>query len=825
MFRCYSIQAKMKRIFHAGAILMSFCALAFAGDIPTEKVDPIELKKYLWPGWEVSTEQVDAPTGWTRTGGGSGVRIDLNHPQDKESYSFSLMPLDWEGNSAFAQFKQGVMTLRGPRLSGSREHRFERLISNFYYFGEDRHQSVFEDTGELEHLPTYLVSIGSAPLAPLEQAGLAHAVKDYPKAIEALTPLASSGDARAAATLAAICFEGKRYEEAERWFQAAKQSDKLSAYWWSSQHHLDKLSADAVTNSARLSEWQAFRKRAESGDPEAQWQVASMLKDGQHNLYLAADMPESLIWWRKSADQGTPIAQYYAGQILYEGAQGVPKDAQAGLAYLRAAAAQNYEQARSELDQINKWHGIEAVGDWRPDDEATPRSQAAREHPETYATLTRAIAVETTRGLYLQRLAVLHTLKDLAEHDATGAIWVSLEEAFESFDGSTGERIRVGGLEEVGLLSSVNASLDAARRQNKVSDEALLQLLAAEWQIGSGPKTEENPYDSAEHRLQYSLLRMLKDWGERLPVSAIPFMQTAFHDDMFWKAGEMSYMPEVLFGAVVNLGAQAEPLVPDIARVAKQYPRWLMAKAIDCLNAIGTPTAQATARSLSGRANTIIHVFTGLRYMLGLFWIAAAVRFAKPNLRFMVGVIFVTLYAWHAWSILPFKYWLLMNRVRALNPNFRDWFKPWELDRFKAGVELALGALVLSYLIAINSDILRKREQESYRSAQDAGVIGKLLLAVLMPALAAVGFAAAQFALVVSAGSHNTGGNWGGFALYPLAAVAMPLWYLLAIFNLRYLNGASSIFRRMALTNVGITALVFMVSPIWMRLGNVILNH
>ncbi|MBB5035729.1 tetratricopeptide repeat protein [Prosthecobacter vanneervenii] len=89
-----------------------------------------------------------------------------------------------------------------------------------------------------------------------------------------------------------------------------------------------------------------WRKAAEKGHPNAQYQVAYAYSRGEGVLKDAA---ESQKWMRKAADQGHPHAQYSLGYDYYEGQNGLPKDLAQAISWLTKAAEQGQDQAQTCL--------------------------------------------------------------------------------------------------------------------------------------------------------------------------------------------------------------------------------------------------------------------------------------------------------------------------------------------------------------------------------------------------------------------------------------------------------------------------------------------
>ena len=77
-----------------------------------------------------------------------------------------------------------------------------------------------------------------------------------------------------------------------------------------------------------------IQRQAEKDNPQAQFQLAQMLRTGDG---IPKDLPQAVEWYRKDADQGMPDAQHNLG-VAFDNGQGVKEnDAEAAQWYRRAA--------------------------------------------------------------------------------------------------------------------------------------------------------------------------------------------------------------------------------------------------------------------------------------------------------------------------------------------------------------------------------------------------------------------------------------------------------------------------------------------------------
>ena len=103
-----------------------------------------------------------------------------------------------------------------------------------------------------------------------------------------------------------------------------------------------------------------FRKAADQGDDLAQFFLGVMYRDGNG---VPKDDAKALAWYRKSADQGDSLAQFDIGS-MYNHGEGVPKDAAQAAAWYRKAADQGSASAQSNLGAMY------SEGDGVPKDDA-----------------------------------------------------------------------------------------------------------------------------------------------------------------------------------------------------------------------------------------------------------------------------------------------------------------------------------------------------------------------------------------------------------------------------------------------------------------------
>lgn len=91
-----------------------------------------------------------------------------------------------------------------------------------------------------------------------------------------------------------------------------------------------------------------LKMQAESGDPNAQYDLAWMYDTGDDSKILAKDIRKAAEWYEKAAIQGHAKAQTGLG-LLYVNGNGVPQDYVKGVDWLQKAAAQGDAEAQLHL--------------------------------------------------------------------------------------------------------------------------------------------------------------------------------------------------------------------------------------------------------------------------------------------------------------------------------------------------------------------------------------------------------------------------------------------------------------------------------------------
>lgn len=132
----------------------------------------------------------------------------------------------------------------------------------------------------------------------------------------------------------------KLVEEANATRARAEQGDANAEYHLASLYYQGKGVPQSYTDAFR---W--YQKAADQGTPKGEYGVAYMYYWG---LGVQQDYAQAFQWYRKAADQGYERAQYDLS-YLYKNGQGVPKDVSQSLIWCRKAADQGYPEAQYVL--------------------------------------------------------------------------------------------------------------------------------------------------------------------------------------------------------------------------------------------------------------------------------------------------------------------------------------------------------------------------------------------------------------------------------------------------------------------------------------------
>jgi TPR repeat protein len=169
--------------------------------------------------------------------------------------------------------------------------------------------------------------------------------------IEKLRTRAEAGDAAAQNSLGMALAEGqgvaKDEAEAVFWYRKAADQGLANAQW-----NLGKMYRDGL-GGLKQDDSQAvvlFRKAAEQGDAAAQNSLGFMYEQGRGGL--AQDYAQSVLWYRKSAEQSFPAGENNLGRMYEDGRGGLPKDSAQAASWYRKAADKGDANGQANLGKL-----------------------------------------------------------------------------------------------------------------------------------------------------------------------------------------------------------------------------------------------------------------------------------------------------------------------------------------------------------------------------------------------------------------------------------------------------------------------------------------
>jgi TPR repeat protein len=123
----------------------------------------------------------------------------------------------------------------------------------------------------------------------------------------------------------------------------AEAGDKLAQFCVATLYDPKIPGINFAKDPVVSAEW--YRKSAEQGDPQAQFNLADFYAWG---VGVGKDYTQAAFWYRKAADQGFAAGQYELGLLYYFG-NGVAKDFAEAARWQWKAADQGYHAAENEL--------------------------------------------------------------------------------------------------------------------------------------------------------------------------------------------------------------------------------------------------------------------------------------------------------------------------------------------------------------------------------------------------------------------------------------------------------------------------------------------
>jgi TPR repeat protein len=178
---------------------------------------------------------------------------------------------------------------------------------------------------------------------------------DFALAIALLRPLAEGGDRDAQYELGFLALtecESVSGREAFSLFMKAAQDGHVEA-----MHHLATF-PDFITEPFRSplstgESWRWLLQAAEGGCVQAQRDAGAYLATGDwREGKVPQDLPAAVAWYRRAAEAGHADAQYNLASMLVEG-EGCDRDLPAAREWLRRAVAGGYEYAEGLLAHLD----------------------------------------------------------------------------------------------------------------------------------------------------------------------------------------------------------------------------------------------------------------------------------------------------------------------------------------------------------------------------------------------------------------------------------------------------------------------------------------
>lgn len=175
------------------------------------------------------------------------------------------------------------------------------------------------------------------------------AARDPERAYELMKQAADAGHPDAAGGLGNFHREGvvvpQNDAEAAAWYRKGAEKGGVRSQFNFGQVLLNGLGVER--NVEEGLRW--IREAASQGLPQAVFVLGQVHYFGQHGQ--AVNYDEAFAYFRTEAERGHPDAQNMLG-VMYENAQGQPRDEARAIAWYRKAAEQNLAKAQSNLGRM-----------------------------------------------------------------------------------------------------------------------------------------------------------------------------------------------------------------------------------------------------------------------------------------------------------------------------------------------------------------------------------------------------------------------------------------------------------------------------------------
>jgi TPR repeat protein len=200
----------------------------------------------------------------------------------------------------------------------------------------------------LKHLSIALILAASAAaFADMQQAQIAFKKGDHEAAIKEFTAIGNAGDISAQIMLGALYNKGgvipRDDQAAAFWFEKAAQSGNPEA-----QYQLGLLHEDSQLPQDYREAIRWYERAAQKGLAKAQVRLGNIYSRG---LGIPQNHSEAVLWYGKAALQNNAEAQYSLG-LMYALGKGFPKNDPLAIGWLTKSAAQAYADAELLLGDI-----------------------------------------------------------------------------------------------------------------------------------------------------------------------------------------------------------------------------------------------------------------------------------------------------------------------------------------------------------------------------------------------------------------------------------------------------------------------------------------
>jgi len=196
---------------------------------------------------------------------------------------------------------------------------------------------------------------------PVSDARAAVAQGDYESAVSLLRPLSEAGNRDAQYELGFLalteCELISGREAFSLFMRAAEQGHTAAMYRLATFPHF--ISEPFKSPLSEKEAWQWLVRAGEGGCVQAERDAGAALATGDwHDGTIPQDLLAAVGWYRRAAEAGHPEAQYNLASLLAEG-EGCHRDLPAAKEWLRRAVAVGYEYAEGLLAHLGSLYSLD----------------------------------------------------------------------------------------------------------------------------------------------------------------------------------------------------------------------------------------------------------------------------------------------------------------------------------------------------------------------------------------------------------------------------------------------------------------------------------